>query len=88
MLEKRGAGFVVALIVCVAPLWSGAAPTSTTSEVLKSHNSFSYESNSEGDGTVPGRDRKNGKDPGRGDWPGTGPVKDLPPHPPSGGSVD
>jgi hypothetical protein len=48
MLEKRGAGFVVALIFCVATLWSGTAPTSATGEILKSVNSFSYESNSEG----------------------------------------
>lgn len=33
MLEKRGAGFFVALIVFVATLGSGAGPTSATSNL-------------------------------------------------------
>ena len=43
MLVKRGAGFVVALIVFVTTLWSGAAPTSVTSDMRKGVNSASYE---------------------------------------------
>jgi hypothetical protein len=34
-----------------------------------------------GDGTGPGRDRKNGTGPGQGNFPGKGPAKNLPPSP-------